>query len=151
MSSNNLQSSWSFGNLVLEINFNGNNNGLTGEIIQGSSLFGTGTKANPIPTIQQNGAGTFNILNTIDWGASGITLSGSGKGIVNFGKATDPTVGILTGAGTSPLVVNSAGNASFYMFGNNNYTGGTTLKAGMLVIGRSTNTTNNTSAMDAAR
>jgi autotransporter-associated beta strand protein len=147
VSSNNLQANFSFGNLVLSTTFTGNNNGLTGEIIQGSSLFGSGTMANPIPTIQQNGNGTFNILNTIDWGTSGITLSGSGNGIVNFGKATDPTVGILTGAGTSPLVVNSTGNASFYMFGNNNYTGGTTVKAGTLVIGNSTNAANNTSAI----
>ncbi len=71
VSSNNLGLQFSFGNLVLSSTFNGNNNGLTGEIIQGSSLVGSGTMANPIPTIQQNGTGTFNILNTIDWGISG--------------------------------------------------------------------------------
>ncbi len=146
VSSNNL-GVFQFSDLVLSTTFSGNNGGLTGQVIDGSKLFASETKTIPIPTIEQNGTGTFTILNTIDWGDAGIKLAGTAGGTVIFGKPGDATVGILTGSGKNPLVIDSSGNASFYLYGNNDYTSGTKLMAGTLVIGRSTDEKTKNSAI----
>jgi autotransporter-associated beta strand protein len=147
VSSNNLAGNFQFTDLVLSTTFSGANNGLTGQVIDGNSLFATATKTTPIPTIQQNGTGTFTILNKIDWGDAGIKLAGTAGGTVILGKPADATVGILTGSGTNPLVIDSSGNASFYLDGANDYTSGTKLMAGTLVIGRSTDEKTKNSAI----
>jgi autotransporter-associated beta strand protein len=147
VSSDNLGLNFKFTDLVLSTTFTGANGKLTGQVIEGRNLFATETKATPVPTIQQNGTGTFTILNKIDWGDSGIKLAGSAGGTLIIGRADDPTAGILTGSGKNPLVIDSSGNASFYLYGNNDYTSGTTLKAGTLVIGRSTDEKTKNSAI----
>ena len=147
VSSNNLAGNFQFNDMVLSTTFAGANNGFTGQVIDGSSLFATTSKTIPIPTIEQNGTGTFTILNKIDWGDEGIKLAGSAGGTVIFGKSGDATVGILTGSGKDPLVIDSSGNASFYLYGNNDYTSGTKLMAGTLVIGRGTDEKTKNSAI----
>jgi autotransporter-associated beta strand protein len=74
-------------------------------------------------------------------------LGGTAGGTVIIGKADDPTLGILTGSGKNPLVIDSSGNAKFYLYGNNDYTSGTKLVAGTLVIGRSTDDKTKNSAI----
>ena len=138
VSSNNLAGNFEFSDIVLSTTFTGKNNGLTGQVIDGNPLKASASKTIPIPTIEQNGPGTFNILNNIELGAAGLKLAGTAGGTVNIGKATDATVGILSGGEKGPLVIDSSGNASFYLYGNNTYAGGTTLLAGTLVVGSST-------------
>ncbi len=138
VSSNNLAGNFEFSDIVLSTTFTGKNNGLTGQVIDGNPLKASASKTIPIPTVEQNGPGTFNILNNIELGAAGLKLAGTAGGTVNIGKATDATVGILSGGEKGPLVIDSSGNASFYLYGNNTYAGGTKLMAGTLVIGNST-------------
>jgi len=89
--------------------------------------------AGEFPSIQQNGANLFTIRNNLQLGDIP-TLGGSGAGEVQI-------TGVISNSpAVTPrgLTVNMTGTGSYFLGGNNTYTGSTTLQAGSLVIGSNT-------------